>query len=167
MTPLQALAVAVRLFSVWLAVSVGRETFAFYVSGIARASNDGGLIAIFSVLLVAGVAVALWFFPKTVARRLFSPSEGEPGSPASPETWLAVGCTLIGVWLLASALPAFVRRLLLIHFSYGMEDESPDRAVWMFYYLTQFAISLWLIFGAKGLRTVIRWARNAGTNQAR
>lgn len=164
MTPLQTLAVAVRLFSVWLAVSTGREIFAFYAAGIARGSSDGGLIAIFSIVLVAALTAALWFFPRTVARKLIAPSDQESQAPASPDTWLAVGCTLIGVWLFANSLPALVRRLLLIHFTNGMEDESPDRGVWLFYYLLQIAISLWLVFGAKGLRNILRWARDAGRN---
>jgi len=162
MTPLQTLAVVVRLFSVWLVVSTGREIFAFYVSGIAHGSNDGGLIALCSFALVSVLAVALWFFPKSVARKLISPSDQEPKAPASPDSWLSVGCALIGVWLLAGALPALVRRLLIIHFADGMEDDASDKAVWMFYYLSQIAISLWLIFGAEGLRNILRWARDAG-----
>jgi hypothetical protein len=164
MTPLQILAVAVRLFSVWLAVATGQDVIGFYVSGMAHGSSDGGLIAILSILFVAVIVVALWSFPRAVARKLISPSDQEPLVPASPDSWLAVGCTLIGVWLFASSLPALVRRLLVIHFSDGMVDSSPDKGVWMFYYLVQIAISLWLIFGAKGLKNLIRWARDAGKN---
>jgi hypothetical protein len=131
---------------------------------MARGAGDGVLIAISSIVLVAAVSVALWFFPRAVARKLIAPSDQEPLVPASPDSWLAVGCTLIGVWLFASSLPALVRRLLVIHFSDGMVDSSPDKGVWMFYYLVQIAISLWLIFGAKGLKNLIRWARDAGKN---
>jgi len=166
MTPLQILAVAVRLFVVWLAVSTGREILAVYVSGIARGSGDGALLAILSVVIVAAVAIALWYFPKTVARKLISPPDPEPQTSASADSWLAVGCALIGIWLFASSLPAFVRRLLIIHFSYGVGEDPTDRNVWVFYYLSQIAISLWLIFGAKGLSRLIRWARDAGRNKA-
>src|SRR5271170_2744174 len=131
MTPLQTLAVAVRLFSLWLAVATGREIFVFYFSGMARSAGDAVLIAISSIVLVAAVAVALWFFPRAVARKLIAPSDLESQAPASPDTWLAVGCTLIGVWLLASSLPALIRRLLLIHFTHDMDDSFPDTGVWI------------------------------------
>jgi hypothetical protein len=159
----QAVAVAVRIFAAWLAVTVLRNlaSFAFF-----KQSDMPGYGLAVAVLALAALLVAtLWFFPGTIARKLLSPDNAKPETSASPDLWLAMGCALLGLWLLKSALPTLVfDTYALIHLSYGDDRGNIPQSV--VYYVVEVVIGLWLVFGAKGFRRLFWWARNAGYKKA-
>ena len=109
MTPHQTLAVAVRLFALWLALYAARELVGAYVAG--RERSDAHILPMVAVVSTLALIflVALWFFPKSIARGLLPSSTDAPAKPASPDTWVAVGSGLIGLWLVASAVPGLLR----------------------------------------------------------
>jgi hypothetical protein len=80
--------------------------------------------------------------------------------------WLSVGCALIGLWVLTSALPALVRNLIVLYLSRDTYDDVPNVNIWRIYYLVEIAIGLWLILGAKGFRKLYWWAQTAGHNSS-
>jgi len=166
MSPHQTIAVAVRLFSIWLAIYVFRDILTFYFEGTTRNYSHALTIAIAVWSFSAALVAALWYFPQTVARRLLAPPGPESTVSASPEMWLAVGCTLIGLWTLTFAVPAFVRGLFFMHFSNVAYQDTTNGDIWLFYYLAEILIGLWLIFGTRGLRKLFLWAQTAGQNRA-
>ena len=164
MTPHQTLAVAVRLFAILVALYVGRELLGYWVAG--RDRDDAHSSAIVSVVavVVVLVLVMLWFFPRSIARGLLPLSSDTPAQPSAPDTWLAVGSSLIGLWLVASALPALIRNVLVLYFFRA--EDSLDRSGLMtglLYFGLQCAVGAALILGANGIRNLIAWARIAGT----
>jgi hypothetical protein len=164
MSPHQTIAVAVRLFSVWLATYTVRDIVTFYLADTSRNYPSALPISIAVFLFTAVLVLLLWFFPQTVARKLLASPDREPAAPTPPEMWLAVGCTLIGLWVLTSAVPALIRRLLILHFAdAGYQDTT---SVWLLYYSAEIAIALWLIFGTKGIKKLFLWAQTAGQNRS-
>lgn len=163
LTPHQTLAVAIRLFALLLALYVGRELLGYYLAG--RDSDDAHpaiIVAVVSIVAVVVFAV-LWFFPRSIARGLLPLSSDRPAEPSTPDTWLAVGSSLIGLWLMASAVPALMRNALVLYF---FRAESIDRSgllSGLLYYVLQFAVGAALILGANGIRNFIAWARLTGT----
>jgi hypothetical protein len=171
MSPHQVIAVAVRLFAIWLAVHALRTASALLSGGAAtfpRARLDGeGLVlaAIISFLTLA-VAALLWFFPLTVAKKLLS-APATPSAPAeAPGTWFATGCTLIGVWMLGSAVPVIVRDAFYFHSSYSEYGDTEGFKPWFAWRCVEVVIALWLIFGANGFAKSFAWLRTAGTRKA-
>jgi len=160
MSPHQAVAVAVRVLAVWLAIYVVRTIPAFFVEG--RGDASGLLAAAIVALLSFVLALLLWFFPLTIARKLLSSPASDPAPTSSPDLWLAMGCALIGLWLLASSVPALVRDALVLYYAGSHYDDTTAVRHWIVYNLLQIVIALWLVFGAKGFRQAFWWARNAG-----
>ena len=161
MTPHQTLAVAVRLFAVWLALVVIREVLGSYF--FARREQEALLPIVAIVGLVAAVLVIiLWFFPRTIARGLL-PSRSEiPAQPSAPETWFAIGVSLIGVWLTASAIPGLLRNLSLLYlYASDAIDKSGLISAFVFL-LAQVAVGVVLVVGGNGIKRFIWWARHAG-----
>lgn len=76
-----------------------------------------------------------------------------------------MGCALIGLWMLTSALPTLVWDAFVLYStdsSYqGAENIKPSVA----YYSVEVVIAFWLVFGAKGFRKLFWWAQNAGINK--
>jgi hypothetical protein len=66
-------------------------------------------------ILAALFVLALWFFPKSIARGLLPLASDAPAKPSGPELWFAAGAGLIGVWLAASALPGLARNLFVMY----------------------------------------------------
>jgi hypothetical protein len=163
MSPHQTIAVSVRLFSIWLAIYSFRDIVTFYFEGTSRNYSHALPIGIAVFLVSAFLVVVLWLFPQTVARKLLASPVKESTPSASPDMWLAAGCTLIGLWVLTSAMPSLIRHLLIVHFADGGYEDNAT--VWLFYYLVEIAIALWLIFGTKGIRKLFLWAQTAGQNR--
>ena len=162
MTPNQTLAVAVRLFAIVFVIYVVRELLAFYVSGLPR--GDTYLLPIVaSVSVLASLfVVVLWFFPKTIARGLLSSSGEGPVQASPPDVWFATGSCLIGLWLMASALPALLRNPFVLYFFRNDPVDLSSLHSGLLYYSIQFVVGIGLLFGANGLRKVFLWARNVG-----
>ena len=163
MSPHQAVAVAVRIFSVWLAIYMLRtvSSFAFVrqsdVPGFGVAAGFMGLTAL--------LVLILWFFPGSIARKLLSPENAKSEVTATPDLWLAMGCALLGLWMLTSALPSLVLDTYAVLYVDSTSDNSElKRSV--VYYLVEIGIALWLLFGAKGFRKLFWWVRNAGYKKA-
>jgi hypothetical protein len=117
-------------------------------------------------LLFEMVAVlALWLFPLTIARSLLrAAGEERPPPSSSPDLWLGMGCALIGLWLLATSLPA----LLLDWFVLAQAnsyDETTSLRHSVFYYAAEIAIAAWLLVGARGFRELFWWLRRAGVSK--
>jgi hypothetical protein len=77
-----------------------------------------------------------------------------------------MGCALIGLWLLASAIPSIVRDALYLYSSYSQNDDLVEFKHWLAYRFVEVTIALWLIFGARGFVKIFWWVRNAGTKKA-
>jgi len=159
MTPHQVLAVAARLFAIWLAIQVVRDVAIFSVFSRDRGDPQITLAIVMSV--VASVAlVVLWFFPKSIAGGLVPSPSSESPPPASPDGWLTAGSALIGLWLVASAAPSLLRNGLGIVFLYGdLQGGSGPVTQALAFYSIQTAVGLALIFGANGVRRFLTWAR--------
>jgi hypothetical protein len=106
MSPYQAVAVAVRIFAAWLGITVLRDlaSFAF----VKPSEMPGYGFAVIVVVLAALLVAALWLFPKTIAGKLLSPDNARVDTSSSPDLWLAMGCALLGLWLLTSAVPTLI-----------------------------------------------------------
>ena len=164
MTPHQTIAVGVRLFAIWLFISLvtGLVTFASQFRW--QDYPNKGLTMALIGLVTAAVVLALWFFPHTVARRLLSTSStASSGTSASipADTWLAMGCTVVGLWVLASSLPAAVRDVVILR-SADAITETSEVHNWLIYDLGRVVLAVWLMFGAAGFRGIFWWARHAG-----
>jgi hypothetical protein len=163
MSPYQAVAVAVRLFAVWLAIYVLRTVISF--AFVRQSGVPGFGVAVAFVVLTALLVGVLWFFPGSIARKLLSPENAKPETAASADLWLAMGCALLGLWMLTSALPSLVLdTYALVYIDVTSDDSELKRSV--LYLLVQIAIALWLLLGAKGFRRFFWWARNAGYKKA-
>ncbi len=163
MTPRQIVAVFLRIFAVWLALQVLRTLPTLFAKGAGEA--PGFVYETFLFVLTGAIAVALWFFPSTIAGKLLpSPSVAAESSPTA-DTWLAMGCTLIGIWTLTSTIPHLVYDALAFSAASTYDDTSQIHE-WVASNLVESAIAVWLLLGGKGIRKVFWWAQNAGTNKA-
>jgi hypothetical protein len=163
-TPYQIVAVALRLFAVWLGLQALRTVPAFFtVSGFQSPSY---VYMTFMLALTAVVILTLWFFPRTIAGKLLPPREGQSSlaPPVTADTWLAMGCSLIGLWTLTTTLPRLVYDIFVLN-SMSSYDDRSQLEHWVVYNLVELAIAVWLVLGGKGVKKVFWWAQNAGTRK--
>lgn len=102
----ELVAVASRLFAVYLAIS----GIYLVATSIALNHEEAGTVPTALVFVAAVlpmmVAVALWLFPLTIARKLLpAMKDSESGQPIGSSNALGIGLTLMGVWLLAQSVP--------------------------------------------------------------
>jgi hypothetical protein len=160
MSPHQVIAVGVRLFAVWLGISVFRAVPSLYFGRYGFEAHP--LVATVTLLVASAVVVFLWLLPQTIARRLLPSSNSEALPSASPDLWLAMGCALIGLWVVSSTLPSLIQdALILLAWSGGSDDISSVKHQ-LVYNAVEVAVGIWLVLGGKGFRKVFWWARNAG-----
>lgn len=162
MTPHQTIAVVVRLFAIWLAVYAARMIPAFYRELGGTEDATARLVAIVVAILIALGILFLWMFPRSIARVLLDSSPLTPTEPVSADTWLAIGCALLGVWLIVPALASIVYNLTALYLAQRdpRMDTSGMRPAWI-YYAVELGFGIWLLLGARGLRKAF-WAMRNG-----
>jgi hypothetical protein len=165
MTPHQILAVTVRLFAIWLALIVGRELIGAYVAGRARDDAYIFSLAVTVAAVSVVIVVVLWFFPRTIARGLL-PSSIDRQAPVEPrfppEVWFAVGSSLIGLWLLASAVPGLLRNLFVMFIFRSDNVDTSGLITGLVYLSIQIVVGVALIVWSEGIRRLVWWLRHAG-----
>jgi hypothetical protein len=159
MTPHQTIAVALRLVAVWLGIGVLRSLPSFYITGSTDA--PGRAYALLLTALTAVLAVVVWCFPFSIAQKLLQREAADVPAAASPDTWFAMGCALIGLWILSTAIPKLIYDFLVLNYSSGTEDTSQYWR-WVIYNLLEVGVAMWLVFGARGFRKLFWWAQNVG-----
>lgn len=161
------IAVASRIFAVFLLVTVARS----FPSAIALLDQEGPRpsLVLVGLVLASSIAVCafLWFFPLTIARKLL-PVMREPRSEnaMSGSVALSVGLTLLGVWVLAYALPDalyWATLFFLTHqagsayFEWGYEQIASIVTT-----VAELVMAAWLIFGSSGIkRLILRYRHGA------
>jgi hypothetical protein len=163
MSPQQIVAVVARLLAVWIVIHLPGQVSEIVYLGGHDADRSMRAFAVGGFAVELFVSLALWFFPLTIARKLLRASSEERPPPSSSDIWLGMGCALIGLWLLATSLPALVINFFILGSAIGSSDDiSSSVRQNVFFYLAEVAIAAWLILGAKGFQKVFCWARNAG-----
>ena len=171
MSPQQVLALGVRLFAIWLVVRLimfvpfqFAQVSAYYSQTYGQAGASGAQVYYgIAALLVLVVFFVLWRFPLTVASRIMPGSVQETDEPRSPDLWLAMGCALIGLWLLSTSIPTLFVHLM--QYLEALAGRLPYPRVMLTQNIVEVAIGVWLVFGARGFRRLFWWVRNAGRTQ--
>ena len=167
MSPIQTTALAVRLFAIWLAIYWARWIPYLYT----QARETEGMAASFTAIIVTALGfafvLALWFFPRMVARTLLPKESTSLPVTSPPASWFAVGCALLGLWVFTSAVPALVQNgYLLLYFQRNNMSLPENWGSTMIYYVVELGVGVWLLLGAAGVRKVLWWARNARIEEA-
>jgi hypothetical protein len=115
MTPQQFVGVAVRMFSVWLAI-----TAIPYLSSIPQKlfSADHDVGATTSILIGAAyfiTAIIVWFFPMVFANKLVPRTQFENRFNTRPDEVATVGIVILGLWKLIDATPDLISYLFTVH----------------------------------------------------
>jgi hypothetical protein len=128
-----------------------------------------GSAAITVVIAAVGVlafAIALWMFPLTVARKLL-PKETLDEPTRLPMGQIErAGFCLLGLWVLTNAIPGlFYYAVMVYHFTGpdARHELRTENLAGLLHNVIEFGLGVWLLFGARGLLGLIRWARTAGT----
>lgn len=162
MTPHQITALGIRLFTIWLFLYSVTNIMGYYNYLASRAENVEAGVAL-SVLGTGMVCFLLWCYPFAIARKILpTPTETDLSKPIF-ESWFSVGCSLIGLYALSKAIPALVSQSMLALFSRRLPAEyfqmDPDWRLTVAFNIFQLAFGLWLLFGGKGLKKLLTWAR--------
>lgn len=166
--PLQELvvAVAIRVFAIFVVIYTlrfGANLLPFLGSGEAvRATWT--FFAFFAVPPLAA-AVIFWLFPLTLARAILPKvMVAESKTNWKIDDIQEVALSVLGVWVLATALPDVFQWIVYSHLmnKYQLGELSPENVGKIWATAVELTIGFWLVFGAKGISGIIRMARTAG-----
>jgi hypothetical protein len=169
MTSAQIVGLGVRLFAIWLVVSMLRHVpgiWQFNLSGTAAGNNSTNVVIVAVTVIILALAAGLWFFPLTVAGKLI-PRSGKTDHLRVPlDEAESIGFSLLGLWVLASSVPDVFYWVFMTYQALRLNSMLELRANDYSYMVTtavEVILGIWLLFGARGLRGLLRWARRAGT----
>ena len=113
-----------------------------------------------TVLPLVLLGSAFWFFPGRIANRIVLGGES-PVEPPATSALLVIAVTVIGLYLVAAALPTLTHVVLTI-FYVRREDPSLPLAplvARLASVLVEMAVGLWLCFGSKGIVRLVEKLR--------
>jgi len=167
MTSAQIVGLGVRLFAIWLVVSVLQHVpYMWQFSDSVESHTSVYVVTLAVGVLLLLLAVAIWFFPLTVAKALIPASSKTDYVKVPLEQAQSVGFTLLGLWVLANAIPDSLYWIFMqyqasvpeLKFELGTRHYASVVST-----AVRVMLGIWLLFGARGLLGVLRWARSAGT----
>jgi hypothetical protein len=135
---------------------------AFYKQMVNTDDSNATIIAVVIGVFTVVALLILWFFPRTIAGALLDSKRPLVAESASPDIWFAVGCALIGLWLIIPAASSLLYNLSILYLAQRTPglDVSDLRYYWI-YYVIEIAFGVWLLLGARGARRLFWWARRA------
>lgn len=172
MTPHQILTLCIRLVAlVWLLYTVSHvhELFA-YLNEDQQVQISKTAILTFALFQIAMCAL-LWLFPRSIAAKLLPGLNLTTETPTStPVEWQTLGVICIGIWALTRALPDATYwftyyNIMTANSNIDLSYFTPDQKAAMISTITELAIGLWLLLGAKGVVAILFKARSAGIKQ--
>lgn len=169
MTKEQVVGLAVRLYAVFLLI-YGIRT----VPGLVRLSEVGQFplqawlyIGIYIFLFLV-CAVLLWYFPVTIARKILPLDDRKPEEkPVTASDIELIAYSILGLWVLSRAVPDMIYWIMTIS---ALPSEVHTIDVSQRWYAAivstgfEMAIGIWFLFGAKGLRGLLRRLKYAGSD---
>jgi hypothetical protein len=162
-TNAQIVAVGIRLFCIWLAVYLFRDVPALWSARKGQFLDVGAVVVV--AVVVAVVLIALWMFPLTVAGKLLPKAALNEPSQLPVDQVERAGFCLLGLWMLTEAIPSLFYYAVMVY-EYARPDVRPElraeNVAGLLHTAVQLGLGIWLLFGARGLLGLIRWARTAG-----
>ena len=166
MLPYQVVAVAIRLFAISLALGALTALPIVTIEQVSQGSHPPGFAySLFLIVLMMVLALLLWVFPYSVASKLMPKTTEPAAETTAADTWLAIGCAVIGLWVLSRALPGLIRDLYVLRAADGYADTHDIRS-WALFNFMQVLIAAWLALGAAGFRKLFWVARNGGMQRS-
>jgi hypothetical protein len=159
-TPQQIVALALRLFAVWVGIQALAWVPGLFGTGMSG-SQSANVYVSFMLAVNIVIILVLWFFPRTIAGKLLPTHDTQSQPSPTADTWLAIGCTLIGLWKLTTTIPKLVVDIFLLKSIYDRSQLEQ----WVLYTVVELAIAGWLVLGGKGVNRLFRWAQYAGTRK--
>jgi hypothetical protein len=162
MNPHQTLAITIRLFAIWLFLYYLSTTVGLFLYKHSPIDRLAPLvIGLSGTLLICGL---LWHFPTNIAKKILPKvSISEEAQQPLFDGWFSVGCSLIGVWVLAKSIPALGSYVIGDYLGQRLHPDSyiqnPEWALLVAFNIFQTLVGIWLFFGAKGLKKILHWAR--------
>lgn len=173
MKPQQIVATCLRLLAiVWLLYVLmhARGLVTVITSDMGIAPNKSLLVGVVVLQLVA--CAVLWLFPMTIAATLLplgARGDAAPSEPARFVEWQTLGIICIGLWGLVISFPSLMFWITMAVFSTGEHEYSsgldPEQKARVVEVVVQTALSLWLVFGAKGLAALLFKIRTGGISK--
>lgn len=164
----QVVGIAVRLFAIFLGLYTLWQVSSLLPLISNPPPNNFSLTFIF--LMAAPLiltAMLLWRFPLIVAAKIIPDVRMKnPATPLDAGSIGVVAFSVMGLWVLATAVPDIVYWFIFIYrtksVDIGDPTLSPANIAGLVSTIVELVIGFWLLFGSKGILGLIRLARYAG-----
>lgn len=165
MSPNQSLVVVVRLFALWLIGYYVTAAPWFYVQTERFSPDSAVFYTLGAAVIVLALSAALWYFASWIAGRLVSDSNKVAEQQGAFDSWFSVGCALIGLWVLAKAIPALLHYFIANFMGSNMFPNTymvtPEWHLTAIFNTIQVFFGLALFLGGRSLNKIMLWVRNA------
>ena len=165
MSPNQSLVVVVRLFALWLIGYYITAAPLLYVQTKKFSPDSAVLYTLSAAVIILALSAALWYFASWIAGRLIADSSKAATQSGAFDSWFSVGCALIGLWVLAKAIPALLHYFVANFMGSNMFPNTymvtPEWHLTAIFNTIQLFFGLALFLGGKSLNKIVLWVRNA------
>lgn len=106
MTPQQIVGAALRITALWFAVNSVRYLLIVPIGLLTAKLGDNAAYSYATGISFLGAAVAFWFFPMSLAHKIVPRTTFENHINIQYLEAARIGCSLVGLWIFANALPS-------------------------------------------------------------
>ena len=165
MSPNQSLVIVLRLFALWLIGYYITTAPWFFVQTRKFPPESAVSLTLGAAVIALGLSAAIWYFASWISNRLISGTSKPEEQTATFDSWFSVGCALIGLWVLAKAIPALLHYFIVNFMGTNMYPNTymvtPEWHLTAIFNAIQLFFGLALFLGANSLNKIVLWVRNA------
>ena len=135
-------------------------TFVYYISYEKQLELDQKyslLLSSVPSLLMALCAIILWFSAPMFANLIFKNDDNEINSQSSLADIQRVAFSVLGMYLIATSLPAVVEIILVIQMTSEVKNGSGSMVPTIVEILLKGILGVWLLFGSNGIVNFLRY----------
>lgn len=157
MAPQQLIAIAIRIFAIWLVISSFR-----YLSSVPAYFAYNGEIAerVYQAYIMAAAYIIpglyLWFFPMTTAAKIIPTSQQNTQLSFTASDLAQVGCAVLGLWLFVKSSTGLFGNLCSMFIeNASLRDFDPPMKIEFGVLVFEFVLAAVMIFKSRDFSKLI------------
>lgn len=158
MSKIQIIALIIRLFAIFLFVSIIRNDVPRLFL-LLNQPEAGSLYIAYPILFIILTTVAvLWFFPLSIAKKLLPNEDTSSKIYWENDSLLSIGFVLMGIFLIYKVISDLTYWFFIMLYSIGNGPQIELRAtdkISIYVTIVELILSLFLIFGSRGISNLI------------
>lgn len=161
MSKIQVIAIIIRLFAIALFLMIISGVPQLYTVRFFGSTDSVGMFFYVQLaVMIVGILISIliWKFPQTIAKKIIPKTDELSDTKWSEVNFASAGIIIVGIYFLYRALSDLSYWFIFMLYAIGNNPAvklEPLNKISIYVTIIEFAISIYLVFGSRGITNLI------------